>query len=295
MFFQVTTTLFLLFIARCLWRLYRPISFSGTKVWITGASSGIGEYLAYEFHRLGAFVILSGRNESELQRVHSALKNSEIFRFDLSDSSTVIQNSKQLLNKHKIDILINNAGVSQRSLFRDSLDNINNERTLMEINYFSVVALTKAFVKSLEGRSGTVVVVSSTAGMLPSIGSTGYSGVKAGIIGYYEAISAELKDIGVKVVNLAPGYVNTDITKNAINAEGKKFGIRDARNEKGIEPAAFAQQAVRRIANGEKRIIIAQASQYPIYYLRSISPATSTLIVKKIMLKVVEKLLKKNN
>jgi len=207
----------------------------------------------HEFHRLGAFVILSGRNESELQRVHSALKNSEIFRFDLSDSSTVIQNSKQLLNKHKVDILVNNAGISQRSFFCDTLDNINNERTLMEVNYFSVVGLTKAFVKSLEGRPGTVVVVSSTAGMLPAIPASGYAASKCGINGYYEAVSAELKELGANVVILAPGFISTNLTLNALDSRGNKFGMLDPWNKNGIKPEDFAKVAVRGIANGEKK------------------------------------------
>ena len=291
----IGSTILVACIIRSIWLSYRPISFSGKTVWITGASSGIGEYLAYEFHRLGAFVILSGRNEIELERVHSALKNSEIFKFDLSDSSTVVQNSKQILNKHKVDILINNAGISQRSFFCDTLDNINNERTLMEINYFSVVGLTKAFVKSLEGRAGTVVVVSSTAGMLPAIPASGYAASKCGIIGYYEAISAELKELSVNVVILAPGFISTNLTMNALDSKGKKLGILDPRNKNGIKPEDFARIAVRGIANGEKKILVTQKLILLFYYIRSIFPTFSSLLIRRMALKVAKNILKKDS
>jgi short-subunit dehydrogenase len=296
MILWILIVLALLLLLRMAWKRLRPISFKGKTIWITGASSGIGEGLAEEFHSLGAFVILSGRNEAELLRVHSLMPNSMIFSFDLSDSSKVIERAQVLLSNQRVDILINNAGVSQRSFFIRNLETIRPERTLMEVNYLSVIALTKAFVKHLSGRRGTVAVVSSTAGLLPSIGSSGYSGSKSGIINYFQAMSAELRDLGVSVVNLAPGYTDTRLSLNALNEKGEKSGFYDPRNANGIKCQDFAKIAARRIFNGDKEIIITQTLDFlPYFVLKSVAPRVSTWIVKKLMKTNAENIIKKRN
>ena len=268
---------------------YRPISFKQKTVFITGSSTGIGEHLAKEFDRLGASVIISGRSMSDLQRVQKELKNCEIFQLDLSDSSKVMSLTKDFFASHKIDILINNAGISQRSLTVDSLETIDIERYMMEVNYFSVIALTKAFVKSLNGRHATIAVVSSTAGIIPSIGSSGYSGAKCGIIGYFSSIRAELKDLGINVVNIAPGYVNTKLTLRAVNSKMKELGFLDPRNKKGIEPDDFAKLVVRAMANGETQIITTSRKTDIIIMLASINPKMSSLWIRKLALDFTKK------
>ena len=289
----VVSAIICLFILKQFWDRFKPISYKGKTVWVTGASSGIGECLAREFHSLGAFVILSGRNEDELRRVNKELGNSVVFRLDLADSSKVIPQALKLMEKFRVDILVNNAGISQRALFEQGLQGLEMERKLMEVNYFSVVAMTKAFVRGLNGRKGTVVVVSSTAGLLPSIGSSGYSACKCGIIGYFQAMSSELRDEGVQVVNLAPGYVDTNVTLNALDEKGNKSGVEDPRNKEGFHPQLFAKKAVRKIYNGEKEIIITQKLQYLPLFIKSIAPRLSTAIISMIMKNEVKRILKK--
>lgn len=282
-----------LYVVKQIWDRFKPISYKDKIVWVTGASAGIGESLAREFHSLGAFVILSGRNEDELRRVNKELENSFVFKFDLADSSKVIPQALQVLEKFKVDVLVNNAGISQRALFALGLQGIEMERKLMEVNYFSVVALTKAFVRGLNGRKGTVVVVSSVAGLLPSIGSSGYSACKCGIIGYFQAMSSELRDLGVNVVNLAPGYVDTNVTLNALDEKGNKSGVEDPRNKQGFHPQLFAKKAVRRIYNGEKEIIITQKLQYLPLLIKSIAPRLSTSLIRMVVKKEVDQIIKK--
>ena len=279
-------------LSRYLYRTYRPISFKGKVVFITGSSTGIGEKLAHEFHKLGAYVILSGRSLEDLNRVHKELENSEIYQLDLSDSSKVMEMTKMFFETHKIDILVNNAGVSQRSFAIESLQSIDIERFLMEINYFSVIALTKAFVKSLNGRPATVAVTSSTAGILPSPGATGYSAAKCGISGYFTAMRAELKDLGVNVVNLAPGFINTNLTLRAVNGKMKNLGLLDPRNKNGIQPDVFAKLAVRAMANGDTQIIITKLLDYRFILLTSISPRLTTLWIKKLALGFIKSFFK---
>ena len=291
-FILIVSILVFALITKYLYFTYRPISFRGKTVFITGSSTGIGEQMAKEFNRLEANVIISGRNMQDLQRVQKQLKNCEIFQLDLSDSSKIMNLTKDFFASHKIDILINNAGISQRSLTVDSLETIEIERYMMEVNYFSVIALTKSFIKSLNGRHATIAVVSSTAGIIPSIGSSGYSAAKCGIIGYFSSIRAELKDLGINVVNMAPGYVNTNITLRAVNSKMRELGFLDPRNKKGIEPDAFAKMAIRDMANGKTQIIITSRKTDIIILLASINPKMSSLWNRKLSSDFTKKILR---
>jgi dehydrogenase/reductase SDR family member 7B len=261
---------------------YRPISYKGKTVWITGASSGIGEFLAYEFASLGAFVLLSGRNLTELNRVKSKIPDSSaVIPLDLSDSSTVISKASSILSQHKVDILVNNAGVSQRSLFADSLSGIEIERQLMEVNYFSVIAMTKAFLKHLSGRSGQVVVVSSMAGVIAGPTRSGYGAAKAGISGYYESLRGELRGKNIDVIDVLPGFVKTNISKSALNYDGKGSGVVDPYNHDGYEPDAFAKEVIRRMYNGEQTIVIAQRMIRFAHFVQAFSPSLCLTFIKR--------------
>jgi short-subunit dehydrogenase len=274
--------LLLLYILYRLYLAYRPISYKGKTVWVTGASSGIGEFLAYEFASLGAFVLLSGRNLTELNRVKSKIPDSSaVIPLDLSDSSTVISKASSILSQHKVDILVNNAGVSQRSLFADSLSGIEIERQLMEVNYFSVVAMTKAFLKHLSGRSGQVVVVSSAAGLIPGPARSGYGAAKAGISGYYDSLRGELSGQNISVIEVFPGFVKTNLLKSALNYDGKASGIVDPYNHDGYEPDAFAKEMIRRMYNGEQTIVIAQRFIRFAYLLKALSPSLCLGFIKR--------------
>ncbi|OMJ65873.1 hypothetical protein SteCoe_37489 [Stentor coeruleus] len=275
------------------YQFFKPVTFHNKTVWITGASSGIGEYLAYEFVSKGAFVILSGRNMQELQRVHEKIpKQSKIIIFDLSDANKTLENANEVCMNNTIDILINNAGISQRGLFEEMLDRIDIERKLMEINYFSVIAMSKAYVKNLNGRKGCIVVVSSLSGLIPAPLRTGYSAAKAGIIGYFESMRSELKDLGVDVVNVSPGFVNTNVSINSIDSKGNKANIEDSYNKNGFSPACFAKDVVNSIYRGETNVIKAQYSSKLVYLLRSVSPLLALTMVKKFYTKNAKKIVK---
>jgi short-subunit dehydrogenase len=269
-----------------LYFMYRKIDYTGKTVWITGASSGIGEHLAYEFAKHNAHVLLSGRNIQELQRVHSKIaKNSTIIPLDLSDANKVFEKAYKICQEHNVNVLINNAGVSQRCLFKEILNGIDIERKLMEINYFSVVAMTKAAVKFMKGQGGQVVAVSSVAGLHASPGRTGYSAAKAGIIGYYESLRSELKDYNIHVCNLLPGLINTNISINALASDGNKFGTIDPLNKNGYDPDAFARLAVRGIYNYKNDIIITQKRSTFAYLLKSFSPSLCVVLLNRMFKK----------
>jgi dehydrogenase/reductase SDR family member 7B len=151
--------------------------FAGKIVWITGASSGIGEALAAAFAREGAQLVLSSRRVEELERVRSGLARPDehfCLPLDLAQSDTFPALSARVLEKFgRVDLLVNNGGVSQRALAADMLLEV--ERTMMEVNYFGTVALTKAVLPSmLARRAGHLVVISSVMGYVGTPGRSTY-------------------------------------------------------------------------------------------------------------------------
>ena len=166
--------------------------FKDKVVWITGASSGIGEALALEFATQGARLILSARREDELRRVAAATQLPEldllVLPFDLNNTSNASGLAAQVINKFgRIDILINNGGMSQRSEAAETSETI--ERQLMEVNYFSAVNLTKAVLPYMKRqKSGQLVVLSSIAGKFGFYLRSSYSAAKHALHGYFESL-----------------------------------------------------------------------------------------------------------
>mmetsp|Transcript_19968 Transcript_19968/g.20014 ORF Transcript_19968/g.20014 Transcript_19968/m.20014 type:complete len:301 (+) Transcript_19968:15-917(+) len=281
-----------------LFKLYkktRPISFVGKTVWITGASSGIGEFLAYEFINKGASVILSARNVDELNRVRDNLgirkEKATIVPLDLANGDSALLKAKEIMKQHEIDILINNAGVSQRCTFMECLDSLTVERKAMELNYFSVVALTKAAAEVMAKRgSGQIVVISSLAGLVGSPYRTGYSGSKFAISGFYESLRSELHDYGVQVLSIYPGYVNTNIAKNALNSKGEEFGKADPANAEGMSAERFAKKAIRGIFNKETDLLICPLKYHLMFYIKAFCPAAFHYLLRSYSKKVLKKL-----
>ena len=157
------------------------MSYKNKTVWITGASSGIGEAFARAFHQEGANLILSSRRKDELERVKSELGGSDsisILTLDLANSDELESKAEEALTFFNgIDVLVNNGGVSQRSLFAETdLDTI---RRLMEINFFGSVALTRFVLPHMmEKKSGHVIVTSSVAGKFGTKYRSGYAASK---------------------------------------------------------------------------------------------------------------------
>ena len=173
-------------------------------IWITGASSGIGEALVDECAKKNALIVLSARREGELFRVSKAAgltsSNSLIIPFDLSDTSQAKAYAQQIITKFgRIDILINNGGQSQRSSVIET--SAETERQLMEINYFSAVNLSKAALPvMLKYGSGKIVVVSSIAGKFGFFLRSSYSAAKHALHGYFESLRLENEKKGISVL-----------------------------------------------------------------------------------------------
>lgn len=236
------------------------MSIKNKVVWITGASSGIGEALAKTFASEGARLILSARRDSELQRVKNLLKLADkdvmVLPLDLEDTSKVKDLTQQVISKFgHIDILINNGGISQRSLAKDTPLEI--DRKLMEVNFFGTIALTKAVLPyMLRQKSGNIIAMSSVAGKFGFYFRSGYSASKHALHGFFESLRMEVYNNNIKVLIVCPGKIRTDISINAVTEDGGKHDIMDESQSKGLSAEECAKQILKAIKNNKEEILI---------------------------------------
>ena len=258
--------------------------FSGKVIWITGASSGIGEALAAAFAREGATLVLSSRRATELERVRSGLaRPSEHFclPLDLAQSGSFPAAAAQVVEKFgRVDILVNNGGVSQRALAAEMPLEV--ERAMMEVNYFGAVALTKAVLPRMLARGeGHVVVISSVMGYVGVPGRSTYAASKHALHGYFDTLRAEVWRSGVKVTLICPGYVKTKVSENALGARGEKHGVTDATHVRGITAERCAEETLRAIARGKEEISVGGAETWAIT-LKRFLPGVASRVMRKI-------------
>lgn len=219
-------------------------------IWITGASSGIGKGLALELSKRNCKLILSSRREDVLKNVKNECLNSKnifILPFDLSDIESmpeVVENA--LLFFGHIDVLINNGGISQRSLIADT--SIEVDRKLMEIDYLGTVALSKAVLPHfVNQQSGHYVTVTSVMGKFGSPYRSGYCGAKHALHGFFDVMRMEHEKDNIKVTLICPGFVNTDVAKNALTGDGTSQKMQDKATEKGLAVDDFAKRMIKAI------------------------------------------------
>ncbi|MDQ1332389.1 MAG: hypothetical protein QG576_423, partial [Bacteroidota bacterium] len=202
--------------------------FTGKTAWITGASSGIGEALVYEFVRKGATVIISSNDRQGLERVKAACldRSSQVScaPFDLSDMSGIeIQVKEQIIKAGRIDYLINIGGISQRGRIDETplwLD-----RKIFEINYFGTIALTKAVLPyMIRQKSGHIAATSSISGRFGFPLRSAYSASKQALHGFFETLYLENKKNNIRASVIIPGRVRTNISFHALDPEGKEHG-----------------------------------------------------------------------
>ncbi len=259
-------------------------NFSNKVVWITGASSGIGEALAYEFNKLNCSLILSARRTSELERVKKNCSNQTapilLLPFDLAIADNCHGLAEQVKNKFgRIDVLINNGGQSQRSLAIDT--GLEIDRKLMEINFFSTIALTKSVLPiMIEQKHGYIVATSSVAGKYGFFLRSTYAASKHALHGFFESLRFELLPYNIKVSLICPGKINTQISVNAITASGEKFGKMDDSTIKGMSATACAQKIIAGMQNEKEEILIGGKEIIPIY-IKRFFPGLFTWIMKR--------------
>lgn len=234
--------------------------FSGKVVWVTGASSGIGEALVHALALQKAKVILSARKKDALEKVAReaglTAENSLIIPFDLADTSLVNEYTQEVVTKFgRIDFLVNNGGVSQRSESLDTDEKV--ERHLMEVNYFGHVALTKSVLKIMVAqRAGHITVVSSIAGKFGFFLRSSYSAAKHALHGYFECLRLENEKNNISVLMVCPGKIRTEISLKAAKADGSGHGIMDQSHVNAMTPGQCASKILKAIEKNRLEVNI---------------------------------------
>lgn len=257
----------------------------GTTVWITGASAGIGKALAVEISKYDANLILSSRNLNKLEEVKSLCQDSEkveILELDLAEQGAFDSKVKTALSFFdRIDILINNAGISQRSLAMETQASVGEK--IFEVNYFGTVALTKAILPHfIKNRKGQIAVISSVVGKIGTPLRSSYSASKHAIHGYFDSLRAELYPTGVKITIICPGFVNTDVSIHALTGDGSEQGSKDKATANGLSPEKFAKKAVRAIYRQKQEVVIGGVLEHLGVWVKRFFPRLLARMVRKV-------------
>lgn len=223
--------------------------FKGKTVWITGASSGIGEELAYQTAAMGARLIISARRENELERVKAACKGAldvMIVPIDLADEQSVRNAASTVQAKVKnVDVLFNNGGISQRALTMETSQEV--VRKMFEVNFFSNVLLSQLVAqRMIENKTGHIVVTSSLMGKWGFYLRSTYAATKHALHGFYDSMRMEIEKDNVYITLLTPGFINTNVSKNALNEKGQSTGEMDNNQAQGMS----AEECVRIVLEG---------------------------------------------
>ena len=261
--------------------------FKGKTVIVTGASSGIGEATAKEFLSQGAKVILVARSESKMQDSFKDFNQDSysIYPFDLTNLDEIDSFVKVLIEKEgPIDILFNNAGVSQFGYFEESdlsvLDKI------MDLNFFSVVQFTKSILPHMvDKKSGQIVTNTSVAGLVGSRNRSFYSSAKFALHGFFDSIRSEVIHHNVHVTLIAPGRVATDIGKNALTESGQPYGRDDRGHQKGLKKVVAAKKILHAIKSKKREAVIAKWNDiaWLAVYIRKFSPSLYFFLARRIV------------
>ena len=232
---------------------------TGVQTCALPISSGIGEALCKAFARSGAHLIISARNEMELQRVAAdcaSLGAASVLvkTLDLSDHKAIPGIVNQVIQQTgKIDILVNNGGISQRGLAKDTPLEI--DAKLMNVNYLGTVAMTKAVLPNmLTHQLGHIVTLTSLTGKFGAPLRSSYAASKHALHGFFDSLRAELVNTPVKITLVCPGYVRTNISINALTSNGTSQGTMDDATNKGMDPDILAEKILRDIERGKQEV-----------------------------------------
>lgn len=256
--------------------------FSGKVVWITGASSGIGEELAKQLAGEDARLILTARNEAAMQAIAAAHPSAQVtlLPVDLTDPSTIgslVQRAIQIFGH--IDAVVHCAGVSQRSSAEKTGMEI--YRRLMEINYFAPVAITQALLPHFRaGGGGQIVAISSMAGLMGFPLRTGYAAAKHALKGYFETLQTEHDIPSLRITLVYPGRIRTPISLHALTGSGIAHGQMDEGQLRGIPVEVCATKIVAAMKAGKQRVVIARGERV-LWWLWFLFPKLYCRIARK--------------
>jgi dehydrogenase/reductase SDR family protein 7B len=228
-------------------------------IWITGASSGIGEALVYAYSKTGAKLIISSRNRDELYRVKLACKNPvgiHVLPLDLEKTEALQEKAEEAIRIFgHIDILINSGGMSQRSFAMET--GLDTEQKLMDINFWGTVVLSKAVIaKMVTTGGGNIVCISSLVGKFGTQLRSAYSASKHALHGYFDSLRSEVYDKKISITLVCPGFIKTKVSINALTADGTPQGTMDSAQDNGMSAEDCAVQIIDAIRRNKEEIYI---------------------------------------
>jgi dehydrogenase/reductase SDR family member 7B len=231
---------------------------AGRRVWVTGASSGIGEALARIIVRDAGSVVLSARRVEKLEEIRASTGHPDrvaVVALDQSRPEEVGPSVRSAVEAFAgLDTIILNGGVSQRSLARETAFEV--DRALMTVNYLANVAITKAVLPALlEHPRPQIVVISSVVGRVGSPYRTGYAASKHALHGFFDSLRAELPTT-VTVTLVCPGFVKTSISMHSLTGDGSPLNQMDRAQANGMPAEVFAERALRAILQRRREVVI---------------------------------------
>lgn len=252
--------------------------YNNKTIWITGASSGIGEALALEFAAQGANIILSARRKEALEAVSQGCQSVSgsgqvlVLPMDVTDEEvmpSVVAQAKEFTGK--IDMLINNAGISQRSSCQTT--EMSTYRSIFEVDVFGQIALTKQVLPiMIEQGSGHIAVTASVAGKMGVPFRTGYCAAKHAVIGFFDSLRTEVGHLNIKVSNITPGFIRTNISKNALAGDGTAFGVTDSNIGQGMSAQECAKIVIKGLAKGKSEIPVGKGMEMHALWIKRLFP-----------------------
>ncbi len=253
--------------------------FEGKVWWVTGASSGIGTALAVALDEAGARLILSGRNKEALGAASKRMRNASlVLPFDATEFGRIPAIADDAWSWARdegggIFGLVNNAGISQRSLAVETAFAV--YQRIVDVDLLAPIALTQALLpRMVSSGGGHIVAISSIAGIVGSPLGSAYSAAKHGLIGYHDSVRAETAHLGVKVLVVAPGSVRTEVSRNALGADAKPRGFSDAAIDNGMAPEDAARRILDALRAGERELLLAEGGEALAAQLRRADPNT---------------------
>ena len=258
---------------------------NGKVIWITGASSGIGKALALACLKKGYRVILSSRRTEVLEDLSVRWEKefpgmTAIVALDLARGDLLEEYVTDAVSAFgRVDILVNNGGISQRSLVLET--DISVDRKLMEVNYFGNIGLAKLLLPHfLSNGGGQIVVVSSLVGKFGTPYRSGYSASKHALHGFYDSMRAELYDRNIHVTMICPGFIRTDVSLNALTGDGSPLEEMDQAQANGMSAEQCAKKMIRAFEKKRNEVYIGGREVFGVY-LKRFFPSLFARLVRK--------------
>jgi short-subunit dehydrogenase len=261
------------------------MNFQNKVIWITGASSGIGRALAIELSNQDALLIISARSKVALEVVKKSCKNPNnvwVLPLDLEVHSSFVKITATAIQIFgRIDILVNNGGISQRSLAIET--NISVDKRIMEVNYTGTVALTKTILPHfIENKKGQFVVTTSMVGLIGTPLRSSYAASKHALHGFFDSLRAEVYDYNIAVTLICPGFVSTNISMNALTGDGTSQQKMDTATANGISPERFAKLMAKAIYSKKEEAYIAGFKEKLGVYVKRWFPRVFSVMIRKL-------------